>query len=109
MSAPIRLEGFAVALSNIDEIIALIKQSPTAAEAREALVARGWNPGTVTAMLERAGPQATRPDWLEEQFGMRDGKYHLSPEQAKDILELRLHRLTGMEQDKIIAEVRRQA
>ena len=98
------LEGFAVALSNIDEIITLIKQSPTAAEAREALVARGWNPGTVTAMLERAGPQATRPDWLEEQFGMRDGKYHLSPEQAKDILELRLHRLTGMEQDKIIAE-----
>ena len=62
------LEGFAVALSNIDEIITLIKQSPTAAEAREALVARGWNPGTVTAMLERAGPQATRPDWLEEQY-----------------------------------------
>ena len=98
------LEGFAIALSNIDEIITLIKQSPTASEAREALVARGWNPGTVTAMLERAGPQATRPDWLEEQHGMRDGKYHLSPEQAKEILELRLHRLTGMEQDKIIAE-----
>ena len=60
------LEGFAVALSNIDEIITLIKQSPTAAEAREALVARGWSPGTVTGMLERAGPQATRPDWLED-------------------------------------------
>jgi len=98
------LEGFAIALSNIDEIITLIKQSPTAAEAREALVARGWNPGTVTGMLERAGPEATRPDWLEEQYGMRDGKYYLSPEQAKDILELRLHRLTGMEQDKILAE-----
>ncbi len=98
------LEGFAVALSNIDEIIKLIKQSPTAAEAREALVARGWSPGTVTGMLERAGPQATRPEWLEEQYGLRDGNYYLSPEQAKDILELRLHRLTGMEQDKILAE-----
>jgi DNA gyrase subunit A len=55
-------------------------------------------------MLERAGPQATRPEWLEEQFGLREGKYYLSPEQAKDILELRLHRLTGMEHDKIIEE-----
>jgi DNA gyrase subunit A len=98
------LEGFAIALSNIDEIITLIKQSPTGAEAREALVGRGWNPGSVTGMLERAGSEATRPDWLEEQYGLRDGKYYLSPEQAKDILELRLHRLTGMEQDKIIAE-----
>ena len=98
------LEGFAIALSNIDEIITLIKQSPSAAEAREALVARGWNPGTVIGMLERAGPEATRPEWLEEQFGLRDGEYYLSPEQAKDILELRLHRLTGMEQDKILAE-----
>jgi DNA gyrase subunit A len=98
------LEGFAIALSNIDEIITLIKQSPSAAEAREALVSRGWNPGTVIGMLERAGPEATRPEWLEEQFGLRDGQYYLSPEQAKDILELRLHRLTGMEQDKILAE-----
>ena len=98
------LEGFAIALGNIDEIIALIKQSPTATEAREALVARGWNPGSVVQMLERAGSQATRPEWLEDQYGLRDGKYHLSPEQAKDILELRLHRLTGMEHDKIIAE-----
>ncbi len=98
------LEGFAIALGNIDEIIALIKQSPSATEAREALVARGWNPGSVVQMLERAGSQATRPEWLEDQYGLRDGKYHLSPEQAKDILELRLHRLTGMEHDKIIAE-----
>jgi DNA gyrase subunit A len=98
------LEGFAIALGNIDEIIALIKQSPTATEAREALVARGWNPGSVVQMLERAGSQATRPEWLEDQYGLRDGKYYLSPEQAKDILELRLHRLTGMEHDKIIAE-----
>ncbi len=98
------LEGFAIALTNIDEIIALIKQSPTAADAREALVARGWNPGTVVQMLERAGSSATRPEWLEEQYGLRDGQYYLSPEQAKEILELRLHRLTGMEHDKIIEE-----
>ena len=98
------LEGFAIALGNIDEIIALIKASPSATEAREALVARGWNPGSVIQMLDRAGAQATRPEWLEDQYGLRDGKYHLSPEQAKDILELRLHRLTGMEHDKIIAE-----
>jgi DNA gyrase subunit A len=98
------LEGFAIALANIDEIIALIKKSPTPADAREALVGKGWAPGTVVAMLERAGPEASRPEWLEEQYGLRKGKYFLSPEQAKDILELRLHRLTGMEQDKIIEE-----
>jgi DNA gyrase subunit A len=98
------LEGFAIALANIDEIIALIKKSPTPADAREALASKGWAPGTVVAMLERAGPKASRPDWLEDQFGLRKGKYFLSPEQAKDILELRLHRLTGMEQDKIIEE-----
>jgi DNA gyrase subunit A len=98
------LEGFAIALANIDEIIVLIKQSTSPAEAREAIIARGWNPGSVVAMLERAGPQAARPDWLEEQYGLHDGQYFLSPEQAKDILELRLHRLTGMEHDKIIEE-----
>jgi DNA gyrase subunit A len=98
------LEGFAIALANIDEIIALIKKSPTPADAREALVNKGWAPGSVVAMLERAGPEASRPDWLEDQYGLREGKYFLSPEQAKDILELRLHRLTGMEQDKIIDE-----
>jgi DNA gyrase subunit A len=98
------LEGFAIALANIDEIIALIKKSPTPADAREALVSKGWAPGTVVAMLERAGPEASRPEWLEEQYGLRKDKYFLSPEQAKDILELRLHRLTGMEQDKIIEE-----
>ncbi|MDE0746990.1 MAG: DNA gyrase subunit A [Porticoccaceae bacterium] len=98
------LEGFAIALANIDEIIVLIKESSTPADAREAMIARGWNPGSVLQMLDRAGPEAARPDWLEEHFGLRDGKYFLSPEQAKDILELRLHRLTGMEHDKIIEE-----
>jgi len=98
------LEGFAIALANIDEVIALIKQSPTPADAREALVSRSWKPGSVVTMLERAGATATRPEWLDDQYGLHKKEYHLSPEQAKDILELRLHRLTGMEQDKIIEE-----
>lgn len=98
------LEGFSIALANIDEVIALIKRSPSPAEAREALVAQGWSPGLVTDMLERAGSEATRPEWLQPQYGIRDGLYYLSPEQAKDILELRLHRLTGMEQEKILEE-----
>ncbi len=98
------LEGFAIALANIDEIIALIKTSSTPADAREGLIAKGWNPGSVLKMLDKAGPEAARPDGLDEQFGLHDGKYYLSPEQAKDILELRLHRLTGMEHEKIIDE-----
>ena len=98
------LEGFAIALANIDEIIALIKTSSTPADAREGLIAKGWNPGSVLKMLDKAGPEAARPDGLDEQFGLHDGKYYLSPEQARDILELRLHRLTGMEHEKIIAE-----
>jgi DNA gyrase subunit A len=98
------LEGFAIALVNIDEIIALIKTSSTPADAREGLIAKGWNPGSVLKMLDKAGPEAARPDGLEEQFGLLKGKYYLSPEQAKDILQLRLHRLTGMEHEKIIDE-----
>jgi len=99
------LEGQAVALANIDEVIALIKASPTPAEAKTALMARGWAPGSVTAMLQAAGDTDTRPDGLQEGFGMADGKeYHLSPVQAQAILDLRLHRLTGLEQDKIINE-----
>ena len=98
------LEGFAIALANIDEIIALIKTSSTPADAREGLIAKGWNPGSVLKMLDKAGPEAARPDGLDEQFGLHDGKYCLSPEQARDILELRLHRLTGMEHEKIIDE-----
>lgn len=98
------LEGFAIALANIDEVIALIKKSPTPADAREALIAKGWEPGSVVPMLEQAGSDATRPEWLEDHYGFHKKKYFLSPEQAKDILELRLHRLTGMEQDKILEE-----
>ncbi|AFU97722.1 DNA gyrase subunit A [Simiduia agarivorans] len=98
------LEGLAVAIANIDPVIELIKASATPADAKDALLARGWESGTISQFLERAGSDACRPDGLPEQFGMRDGRYYLSPEQAQAILELRLHRLTGMEHDKLLAE-----
>ncbi|MEL0151924.1 MAG: DNA gyrase subunit A [Halieaceae bacterium] len=98
------LEGLAVALANIDEIIELIKTSPTAADARERLVAAEWVPGDVSAMLERAGEAACRPEDLEGDFGLIDGKYHLSPAQAQAILDLRLNRLTGLEHEKLLQE-----
>ncbi|KAB7623666.1 DNA gyrase subunit A [Alkalilimnicola sp. S0819] len=98
------LEGLAVALANIDEVIALIKASPGPAEAREALVSRVWQPGSVTSMLERAGADASRPDWVEDGFGLSEDGYRLTSTQAQAILDLRLHRLTGLEQDKILDE-----
>ncbi|SEI52926.1 DNA gyrase subunit A [Azotobacter beijerinckii] len=98
------LEGQAVALSNIDPVIDLIKRSPTPAEAKERLVATGWESSAVEAMVERAGADACRPEDLDPQYGLRDGKYYLSPEQAQAILELRLHRLTGLEHEKLLAE-----
>ena len=98
------LEGQAVALSNIDPVIELIKKSPTPAEAKERLLATGWESSAVEAMVERAGADACRPEDLPEQFGLRDGKYYLSPEQAQAILELRLHRLTGLEHEKLLGE-----
>jgi DNA gyrase subunit A len=99
------LEGQAVALANIDEVIALIKASPTPVEAKEALMDRSWAPGSVTGMLQAAGDTDTRPDGLEDGFGLADGSnYRLSAVQAQAILDLRLHRLTGLEQDKIINE-----
>ncbi|AXQ29504.1 DNA gyrase subunit A [Solimonas sp. K1W22B-7] len=100
------LEGLSVALANIDEIIALIKRSPSPAEAKAGLVSRTWDPGPVTAMLERASANASRPDGLAAEFGIVDGGYRLSEAQAQAILELRLHRLTGLEQDKIHEEFR---
>ena len=100
------LEGQAVALANIDEVIAVIKASPSPAEAREALVARPWLPGSVSEMLARAGEAATRPADIGGDFGLSAQGYRLSPVQAQAILDLRLHRLTGLEQDKIIAEYR---
>ncbi len=98
------LEGQAVALANIDEVIELIKKSPSPAEARERLVGRAWGPGAVTGMLERAGATDTRPDDLQDGVGLIDGEYHLSLVQAKAILDLQLQRLTGLEQEKIINE-----
>ena len=98
------LEGQAVALANIDKVIALIKASQSPAEAKTALMAQPWQPGSVTAMLDRAGETDTRPDELEAGFGMVNGEYHLSGVQAQAILDLRLHRLTGLEQDKILKE-----
>ena len=98
------LEGQAVALANIDEVIELIKASPSPAEAKEGLMARGWEPGAVTGMLERAGDTDTRPDELEQGCGLVDGLYRLSAVQAQAILDLRLHRLTGLEQEKILNE-----
>ncbi|WOT06812.1 DNA gyrase subunit A [Shewanella youngdeokensis] len=98
------LEALAVALSNIDPIIALIKASPTPAEAKAKLVSQGWKLGVVKGMLEAAGDDAARPEWLEPEYGIRDEEYFLTEQQAQAILELRLHRLTGLEHDKIIAE-----
>ena len=98
------LEGQAVALANIDSVIELIKQSPSPAQARQALLERRWDPGSVTGMLQRAGETDTRPDALRDGFGVVDGQYQLSAIQAQAILDLRLHRLTGLEQEKIINE-----
>ncbi|MBX2880075.1 MAG: DNA gyrase subunit A [Granulosicoccus sp.] len=98
------LEGLAVALANIDPIIQLIKESQTSAEAKEKLVARTWEPGIVSGMLERAGAAASKPENLGDEYGLHDGQYQLSEVQAQAILDLRLHRLTGLEQDKIIDE-----
>jgi len=98
------LEGLAVAIANIDPVITLIKNSNSPAEAKEALLAKGWESGDIAQFLERAGSDACRPEGLGEEFGIRDGMYYLSGTQAQAILELRLHRLTGMEHDKLLSE-----
>ncbi|MFM8516817.1 MAG: DNA gyrase subunit A [Nevskiaceae bacterium] len=100
------LEGLAVALVNIDEVIALIKRSPTPAEAKVALVERAWSSGAVPEMLARANNVSTRPKDLAAAVGLQsDGSgYRLSEVQAQAILDMRLNRLTGLEQDKIVGE-----
>src|SRR5246127_2836352 len=100
------LEGLAVALANIDAVIALIKAAPNPAEARNALLASPWPPGLVTELLERAGAISTRPAGLAADFGLNGGGYRLSEAQAQAILDMRLHRLTGLEREKIIEEYR---
>ncbi len=100
------LEGQAVALANIDEVIELIKSSPTGAEAREGLIAKTWRAEDLRALLEEVGLDASRPDGLSDKFGFRDDAYQLTEEQAQAILEMRLQRLTSMEQDKLIEDYR---
>lgn len=96
------LEGLAVALANIDAVIELIKTSPSAAEAKEKLLARSWKSDAVLSMLGEVGSDACRPEGLDEQYGLKDDEYFLSPDQAQAILDLRLHRLTGLEHEKLI-------
>ncbi|MFP1980886.1 DNA topoisomerase (ATP-hydrolyzing) subunit A [Lonsdalea quercina] len=98
------LEGLAIALANIDPIIEMIRQAPTPAEAKAALVSHAWELGSVAAMLERAGDDAARPEWLEPEFGIRDGRYYLTEQQAQAILDLRLQKLTGLEHEKLLDE-----
>jgi len=98
------LEGQMVALANIDAVIDMIKRSPSPADARTALCSQDWAPGEVVTLLERAGAEATRPEDLTEACGLTEAGYRLSTVQAQAILDLRLHRLTGLEQNKISDE-----
>ena len=98
------LEGLAVALANIDEVIKLIREAASPADAKRELLARQWKSGAVEAMLERAGSDASRPQGLPAEFGLSEQGYRLTETQAQAILDLRLHRLTGLEQDKILSE-----
>jgi DNA gyrase subunit A len=98
------LEGLAVALANVDEMIAIIKAAPTPPEAKKELMARSWNSPVVEEMLKRAAMEASRPEGLSVDFGMTPKGYRLSDVQAQEILQMRLQRLTGLEQDKIVTE-----
>jgi DNA gyrase subunit A len=98
------LEGLAVAMANIDEMIALIKAAKNPAEAKAGLLAQTWASGIVSTLLESADAARSRPDGLPEEFGIHGPQYRLSAEQAQAILNLQLHRLTGLEQEKIVTE-----
>ncbi len=98
------LEGLTVALANMDEVIELIKASPTPADAKSGLLAQLWDPGLVRAMLGQGGAETSRPENLEDQYGLQEKGYQLSPVQAQEILNMRLHRLTGLEQEKLTRE-----
>ena len=98
------LEGLAIALANIDPIIELIKKSPSPAEARDQILSRSWDADEVLGMLSRASETACRPDGIDQSYGLNNGQYNLSPPQANAILELRLNRLTGLEQEKLLQE-----
>jgi len=98
------LEGLAVALANVDEMIAIIKAAPTPPEAKKDLMAKAWHSPVVEEMLKRAAMEAARPDGLSVDFGLTSNGYKLSEVQAQEILQMRLQRLTGLEQDKIVNE-----
>ena len=98
------LEGLAVALANVDEMIAIIKAAPTPPEAKVDLMAKAWNSPVVEEMLKRAAMESARPEGLDVNFGLTPDGYHLSDVQAQEILQMRLQRLTGLEQDKIVTE-----
>ncbi|MCP4046121.1 MAG: DNA gyrase subunit A [Gammaproteobacteria bacterium] len=98
------LEGLTVALANLDELIEMIKSSPSPARAKERLLAKRWDPGLVRAMLGQGGAETSRPENLDAQFGLQENGYQLSPVQAQEILNMRLHRLTGLEQEKLTKE-----
>jgi DNA gyrase subunit A len=100
------LEGLAVALSNVDEIIALIKGSEAPPQAKAALMARAWRSSLVEDMLSRVEGDKARPENIDPAYGMKDDGYYLSDTQAQAILDMRLQRLTGLEQDKIVGEYR---
>ena len=100
------LEGLTVALANIDEMIELIKTSESPQVAKERMLGRRWAPGLVGALLAAAGSEASRPDDLPAGVGFLDGQYQLTEVQAQQILEMRMHRLTGLEQDKLTDEYR---
>ncbi|PKG81820.1 DNA gyrase subunit A [Colwellia sp. 75C3] len=98
------LEGLSIALANIDPIIEMIKNSNNRKESEEKLISQGWELGNVANMLSEAGNDAARPEWLEPEYGIRDGLYYLTAEQAKAIVDLQLYKLSGMEHDKILSE-----
>ena len=98
------LEGLTVALANIDAVIEVIRRAPTPAEAKAELLSRVWQPGQVVAMLERAGADASKPEGLDPKLGLQEDGYRLSEAQVQGILEMRLQRLTALEQDKIVNE-----
>ena len=98
------LEGLAVALANVDEMIKIIKAAPTPPEAKEELMKKSWKSPVVEAMLKKASEDLSKPDGLAKEFGLKDGGYKLSDLQAQEILQLRLQRLTGLEQEKIVSE-----
>jgi DNA gyrase subunit A len=98
------LEGLAVALANVDEMIAIIKAAPTPPEAKKDLMAKAWHSTVVEEMLKRAAMEAARPDGLDIDFGLTPNGYKLSEVQAQEILQMRLQRLTGLEQDKVVNE-----